>query len=599
MNLFNIIANYRTNPYFCKVLAKKGLIFLFKYSNIQGSGNNFSANSWFIKIYKIFINTMSFAQKFSKLSLRAKTGWVLGVIVIFLLVISLIVGGNYYNRLAEGLSSKTNQIVSLPLVQERPFNLGLDLQGGSHLVYEADVTNIAEADRAGALEATRDVVERRVNLFGVSEPIVQVNHGMNGEYRVIAELAGIKDVEEAIKLIGETPILEFKEQLNGQSAATIDQTLELESTDGQATIDLENIKLDGTDASGSEATPEWINTELTGKHLKRATLQFNQNDGSPEVSLEFNDEGSNLFEDITERNIGQPVAIFLDGYPISVPTVNSKITGGSASISGQFSVEEAKLLVTRLNSGALPVPINLISQKTVEASLGSKSIANSLMAGLIGLLLVSLFMIIFYRLPGLLSVISLTIYGLTVLTFFKSIPMVLAFVLVAVMIGLIFYTFNELKIFNGGLAVLFSVIGLLLFFYAQQAVTLSLSGIAGLILSIGIAVDANILIFTRMREEIRQGKSVVQAVDDGFKRAWPSIRDGNISTIITCLILMFFGTSAVKGFGTTLFIGLAVSLFSSIVITRTLAILVLGDWLNNKSWLLGVRKAKVEESNKN
>ena len=257
------------------------------------------------------------------------------------------------------------------------------------------------------------------------------------------------------------------------------------------------------------------------------------------------------------------------------------------------------MLVTRLNSGALPVPVNLISQKTVEASLGSKSITNSLMAGLIGLLLVSLFMIIFYRLPGLLSVISLTIYGLTVLTFFKSIPTVLAFLLVAVMIGLIFYTFNELKIFNGGLAVIFSVIGLLLFFYAQQAVTLSLSGIAGIILSIGIAVDANILIFTRMKEEIRRGKTVTQAVDDGFKRAWPSIRDGNFSTIITCLILMFFGTSAVKGFGTTLFIGIAVSLFSSIVITRTLAILVLGDWLNNKTWLIGAKKPKADSPSQN
>ncbi len=542
---------------------------------------------------------MSFAQKFSKLSLRAKTGWVLGVIVAFAAVIFLLVAGNYYNRFAEGLAAKTNHIISLPLTQDRPFNLGLDLQGGSHLVYEADVTNIAEADRAGALEATRDVIERRVNLFGVSEPVVQVNHGINGEYRVIAELAGIKDVEEAIKLIGETPILEFKEQLGGQSADTLGETLGLETSAEVTAVDLAGEALDGANVIASEETVDWTNTELTGKHLKRATLQFNQNDGSPEVSLEFNDEGSKLFEDITARNVGKPVAIFLDGYPISVPTVNSKITGGAASISGNFSVEEAKMLVTRLNSGALPVPVNLISQKTVEASLGSKSITNSLMAGLIGLLLVSLFMIIFYRLPGLLSVISLTIYGLTVLTFFKSIPMVLAFLLVAVMIGLIFYTFNELKIFNGGLAVIFSVIGLLLFFYAQQAVTLSLSGIAGIILSIGIAVDANILIFTRMKEEIRRGKTVTQAVDDGFKRAWPSIRDGNFSTIITCLILMFFGTSAVKGFGTTLFIGIAVSLFSSIVITRTLAILVLGDWLNNKTWLIGAKKPKADSPSQN
>ncbi len=219
------------------------------------------------------------------------------------------------------------------------------------------------------------------------------------------------------------------------------------------------------------------------------------------------------------------------------------------------------------------------------------------MAGLFGLVLVSIFMILFYRLPGILSVLSLVVYGLTVLTFFKSLPFILSLVLVAVMIGLIFYTFNELKIFNGGLAVLFSVIGIFLFFYAQQAVTLSLSGIAGLILSVGIAVDANILIFSRMREELREGKTVAQSVENGFKRAWPSIRDGNISTIITCLILMFFGTSSVKGFGTTLFIGVAVSLFSSVVITRTLAILILGNWLEKRTWLLGAKKLKIKENN--
>ena len=244
----------------------------------------------------------------------------------------------------------------------------------------------------------------------------------------------------------------------------------------------------------------------------------------------------------------------------------------------------------------MPVPISLISQKTVEASLGVKSINNSMRAGLLGLLLVSLFMIIYYRLPGLLSVLSLLVYGLTVLAIFKALPVWLALVLVAVMVGLIFYTFNELKLFNGTQAVLFSVIGILLFFYAQQAVTLTLSGVAGFILSIGIAVDANILIFARTREELKLGKSVSQAVDSGFKRAWPSIRDGNVSTLITCLILMFFGTSSVKGFGTTLFIGIAVSLFSAIVITHTLFVVILGDWLEKRTWLLGVKKAKVEDN---
>lgn len=526
---------------------------------------------------------MPFIQKFSKLSVRAKAWWLLLVIVVFTVAVSLTVGGNYYNNFSKSLAAKTNNIVILPQVKDIPFSLGLDLQGGAHLVYKADVKNIPEADRAGAMDSARDVIERRVNAFGVSEPLVTVNRGITGDYQIIAELAGIKDVSEAIKIIGETPILEFKEQSTSTPVATINTASSTASSTATVPLSL-------------DLSQGWKNTELSGKYLKRATVQFNPNDGSPEVSLEFNSEGAKLFEDITGRNIGQPVAIFLDGYPISVPTVNDKITGGKASISGKFNVEEAKLLVTRLNSGALPVPISLISQKTVEASLGSKSINNSLQAGLIGLLLVSLFMILYYRLPGLLSVLSLLVYGLTVLAIFKALPVWLSFALVIAMVGLIFYTFNELKIFNGALAFLFIVIGFLLFFYALKPVTLSLSGIAGFILSIGMAVDANILIFSRTREELKAGKSVSQAVNDGFRRAWPSIRDGNVSTIITCLILMFFGTSTIQGFGTTLFIGIAVSLFSAIVVTHTLFVVILGDWLEKRTWLLGASRAKTEET---
>jgi len=205
-------------------------------------------------------------------------------------------------------------------------------------------------------------------------------------------------------------------------------------------------------------------------------------------------------------------------------------------------------------------------------------------------------MILYYRLPGLLSVLSLLVYGVTVLAIFKALPVWLALLMVIIMIGLIYYTFNELKIFNGTLALMFAVIGILLFFYALKPITLTLSGIAGFILSIGIAVDANILIFARTREELKSGKSVTQAVDNGFKRAWPSIRDGNVSTIITCLILMFFGTSTIQGFGTTLFIGIAVSLFSAIVITRTLFVIILGDWLEKRTWLLGVHRPKTEDN---
>jgi len=515
---------------------------------------------------------MSFVQKFSKLSTKARFSWILGLLLVFAVTMAITAAPNFYNQFAGSLASATNNIVVLPKVPDLPYSLGLDLQGGAHLVYQADVNNIPENDRDAAMESVRDVVERRVNTFGVSEPLVQVNKGMNDEYRVIVELAGIKNVSEAIKMIGETPILEFKEQGEVQLQADASSTIAL------------------------DANAIWKNTELTGKYLKRASLQFNPNDGSPEVSLEFNDEGAKLFEDITARNIGKPVAIFLDGYPISVPTVNDKITGGQASISGRFNIEEAKLLVTRLNSGALPVPISLVAEKTLEASLGTKSVSNSLQAGLAGLLLVSIFMILYYRLPGLLSVLSLIVYGLTVLSIFKALPLWLALTMAVVIIGLIFYVFNELKIFNGALASLFIVIGCLLFFYALKPVTLSLSGIAGFILSIGIAVDANVLIFARMKEEYANGKSVSQSVSEGFKRAWPSIRDGNISTILTCLVLMFFGTSAVQGFGTTLFLGISVSLFSSIVITHTLLTVLLGPWAEKFSWLLGLRRTDNQNS---
>ena len=518
---------------------------------------------------------MSFFLKASKLSPRARTWWLFFVVVVFSVVVCLAVGGYYYNGFSRFLSDKTNQTVVLPQVADLPFTLGLDLQGGAHLVYRAEVDSIPEADRAEAMESVRDVIERRVNAFGLSEPIVQVNKSLSGEHRIIVELAGVKDVEEAIKQIGETPILEFKER--GAEASEVPVYTATTSEDGTPVVEL-------------DLNSGWENTELTGKHLKRAFVQFNPNDRSPEVSLQFDDEGARLFEEITERNVGLPVAIFLDGYPISVPTVNEKITGGQASISGNFNIEEAKLLVTRLNSGALPVPVTLIGQKTVEASLGNESINSSLVAGLVGLLLVSIFMVVFYRLPGLLAVLSLALYGVTILAIFKALPIWVSLLIVAIMIGLIFYMFHEAKILSGLLVLLFIGLGLLLFFYAFKPITLSLAGVAGFILSIGMAVDAHILIFSRSWEEIKAGKTVRNAFDEGLRRAWPSIRDGHISTIFTCLILMFFGTSAIQGFGTTLFIGLAVSIFSSMVVTHILLMLILGPWADKKTWLLGVSR---------
>ncbi|MFA4941696.1 MAG: peptidylprolyl isomerase, partial [Patescibacteria group bacterium] len=334
---------------------------------------------------------------------------------------------------------------------------------------------------------------------------------------------------------------------------------------------------------------QWKNTELTGKYLKRASVQFNPNDNSPEVSLEFDSEGAKLFEDITGRNIGKTVAIFLDGYAISVPTVNQKITGGQAVISGSFNVKEAKLLAQRLNAGALPVPITLASQNTVGASLGQQSIIDSLKAGIIGLILVAIFMIFWYRMPGLLSVFSLLVYGLLVLAFFKTMPIWFSLILVILMCGLSIMTFSELRLFNVGMASMIILIGVLMFSFAYNSVTLTLAGFAGFILSIGMAVDANILIFERMKDEIRNGRSLNMAIEDGFRRAWPSIRDGNITTIFVCFVLMTFGTGTIQGFGTTLFIGVVISMFSAYTVTRNVLLLVGGAWLEKRGWLVGAK----------
>ena len=544
---------------------------------------------------------MSLKQNFSKMSARSRSWFVFGLVIALALVASLVVAGDSYNRFSNYLADKSNDIIVLPEIKTLPFSLGLDLQGGAHLVYLADMSGIAEADRDEALESARDIIERRVNLFGVSEPVVQANKTVDGEYRIIAELAGIKNVQEAIAMIGETPILEFKEQdeaaISEIEKLIADNYEKSSSTDDglEATTDIttsaEDISISEEDLLnlGIDPNSGWKSSGLTGKYLKRSTVQFNPNDGSPEISLEFNPEGATLFEEITARNIGRPVAIFLDGYPISIPNVNEKITGGQAVISGTFTIDEAKDLVKRLNSGALPVPISLIAEKTVEASLGAESISNSLKAGLIGLLLVSIFLIIAYRLPGLLSVVSLVVYGVLVLAIFKALPLWLALFLIILLVALIFYVFDDLKIFNGSLALMFGIFGILLFFYALQAITLTVAGIAGFILSLGMAVDANVLIFSRVKEELKLGKTVSQAVDEGFKRAWPSIRDGNFSTILTCFILMFFGTSTIQGFGTTLFIGIVISLFSAIVVTKLLLSLVSGSWLDKRPWLFGVR----------
>lgn len=514
-----------------------------------------------------------------------------------------------------------------------PFHLGLDLLGGSHLVYQADILNIAPAERADALAGVRDVIERRVNALGVSEPVVQTNQ-VGEDWRIIVELAGVQDVNEAIEMIGETPILEFKkenptsQQLTSEELEQLNQANEVVRQEAENILDqilagqldfaetakeysddpgsknngglyegvkrgdfvssYEEVIFDKDLSSGEvypelvetqfgyhiikkEAErgegenkevdtrhilfifktpqdlglvvePEWINTDLSGKHLERARVEVDQTTGVPQVALQFNSEGAELFAEITGANVGKPIAIFLDGMPISIPVVNEPITGGEAVISGSFSAQEAKLLAQRLNAGALPVPIELISQTTVGATLGNQSIEKSLIAGVWGLILVAIFMIIYYRLPGLLSVISLIIYTAVVLALFKLI-----------------------------------------------SVTLTLAGIAGFILSVGMAVDANILIFERLKEEIKAGKGLATAVEEGFNRAWSSIRDSNISSWITCAILYFFGSSIIRGFAITLAIGIAVSMFSAITITRQFLRLIAKWKFAQAGWLYGVK----------
>lgn len=522
--------------------------------------------------------------------------------------------------------------------KELKVHLGLDLRGGTHLLYEADTSEIAPAEKSDAVEGVRDVIERRVNAFGVSEPVVQTSK-VGENYRVIVELPGVTDINEAIKLIGETPLLEFREQkeleLPEESQEEIDQynteakikaeeilqealaegadfaALAREKSEGpsaeeggslgtfssgsmvpefdevvfgkaeagkvypevvETMFGYHIIKLDDkqtvTNEQGEEeeqvtashiliktrsqeesAPVQYVNTGLSGKQLKRASVQFDQTTGQPEISLEFNEEGKDLFSAITKRNLQKPVAIYLDGSPISIPVVQAEITTGQAVITGSFTLDEAKTLARRLNSGALPVPITLINQHNIGAVLGKISVERSLFAGLLGLVLVALFMIFYYRLPGFFSVIALFIYALLVLAIFKLWP-----------------------------------------------VTLTLAGVAGFILSVGMAVDANVLIFERMKEELRRNKPVLSSVEDGFKRAWPSIRDSNVSSLITCVILIWFGTSLIKGFAITLGIGILVSMFSAITVTRTFLRLLaqIKEWKSLRPF--GVNNKQKEEN---
>jgi len=630
-------------------------------------------------------------------------------------------------------------IVTMPkgpdFLKDVKLHLGLDLQGGTHLVYQADTSKVTDIDKASAVEGVRDVIEKRVNAFGVGEPLIQTSK-VGGNYRVIVELPGVTDSAKAIKMIGETPLLEFKEQGSNATELTDAQKKEmdeyntkskkkaedllvkvkagdnfdsliknnsedtttkensgkmdglkengiygdlvkkaLETKDGlvlEAVIEneegynlikkvsagqdteinakhilicykgasrcdketseedaktkIEKIKSDfllssadktetftklakenSTEPSAQEtggdlgwfskgqmvkdfedpafalkdgevsnviktefgyhiiyrvgtravktasiqrlliakrtssyylSENQWKNTQLSGKQLKSARVSFENLTGESQVNITFDDEGKKLFSEITTKNIGKPLAIFLDGNMISAPTVNEAITGGEAVISGSFSIKEAKELAMRLNSGALPIPISLINQQSIGPTLGKASLDKSFIAAIVGFLLVGLYMILFYRLPGLVANFALLIYALILISLFKIIP-----------------------------------------------ITVTLSGIAGFILSMGMAVDANVLIFERMKEELKSGQNLKSAMLIGFKRAWSSIRDGNITTLIICYVLYQFGSSSVKGFGLTLALGILTSMFTAITVTRVLLLKLSDTKLEKKKKL--------------
>lgn len=385
---------------------------------------------------------------------------------------------------------------------------GLDLAGGSHLVYQLDLSKVENKDTASAVRGVIQTIDRRINALGITEPIIQ--EGKIGATKtVIVELPGISNTKEAIDLIGKTAQLEFYEQSQDPAKA-------------------KDLKIEG-----------YIPTGLTGKNLKKADVDIQNAQqvgrgrnstatGEPVVTIQFDGDGTKLFADLTKRNLNKPLAIVIDDNLVSAPTVQSEITQGSAIISGGFDLKSAKELSIALNSGALPVPISLIEQRSIGATLGAQSIEKSVVAGIIGIALVMIFMVAYYGIKGVIASIALLIYTTIVVAMFKFIP-----------------------------------------------VTITLAGIAGLILSIGAAVDANILIFERTKEELRYGKGIQTSIDDGFARAWSSIRDSNISSIITALILLWFGSGIVKGFSVTLLIGILISMFSAITISQTLLKLLL------------------------
>jgi preprotein translocase subunit SecD len=430
---------------------------------------------------------------------------------------------------------------------------GLDLQGGLQVMLEADVPPSESLD-ADAMAAAKGIIEQRVNGLGVSEPLIQ----MQGDRRIIVELPGLKDPDQAIKTFGQTGLLEFIDAGDtvlrpgtivrttyGGASSTLTETAALTTTGPLTSTAPLTVTASTTSTTASDVAASRVyTTVMTGKHLKSATVSFDKL-GAPQISFELTSEGAKIFAEYTRTHVGKILAIVLDKRVISSPRIQSEIPEGRGVITGQFSLEEARSIVIQLKYGALPVPLKVIENRTVGPTLGQDSVKKSMTAGLIGIIIVTLFMILNYRLPGILADAALTVYALVVFALFKLIP-----------------------------------------------VTLTLAGIAGFILSVGMAVDANILIFERLKEELRAGRPLHNAVEEGFRRAWPSIRDSNFSTLITCGILFWFGSlfgaSIVKGFALTLAIGVLVSMFTAIVVTHTFLRLTMGIDLTRNHWWFGV-----------
>jgi preprotein translocase subunit SecD len=383
--------------------------------------------------------------------------------------------------------------------QTKPFKLGLDLNGGIHLVYKADISKVAKEEVGPSMETLKNVIEARINSDGTTESTVQTE----GQDKLIVEIPGVSDTKEAIELIGQTPVLEFSLIEEVATSTRVSATSTAKATTTEQIL---------------------VPTLLSGKYIKTARVEYDGRTNKPQIGIVFDNEGAKLFADITKANIGKQLAILLDGQIISAPTIQSEILGGQAQISGTFSIQEANALSRSLKFGALPIPIELVGNQTIGASLGIDALNKSIDAGIYGFVIVALFLILWYRFKGLIAVVALAIY---------------------VVINLVIF-----KIFG---------------------ITLTSAGLAGFVISMGMAVDGNILIFERMREELKRGKSKYEALQAGFERAWPSIRDSNISSMITAFILFTFAASPlIKGFAIVFFIGVAVSMFTSVVVSKNL-----------------------------